>query len=209
MNTYKETVKFLVENEQLDFDTIQDIEIASDRQTRDEYECEEPIHIYESYYIGDADEDVLNELAEKHDYVDYQELLNGMYSRFEDICEEKFEELINSKNIVFEVERDGEWYIYTTNEETAVQKYEDFETVLKESYTSFPGLLSFTQEEREYYASDFRDITFATDGLEDFGVNAEFGQKATIDGITYYKVRCQKTGEAYSVYYEDGKLKSL
>lgn len=49
-----------------------------DVQTREYFNVNEPIHLYECYYIGDANEDDLNELAQTKGYADYTELLAAM-----------------------------------------------------------------------------------------------------------------------------------
>ena len=52
-------------------------------------------------------------------------------------------------------------------------------------------------------SSDFRDITDVTDDIEDFMENAEFGQKAWIDGVLYFKVRNHVDNEPYVIYFTD------
>lgn len=47
----------------------------------------EPIHLWEAYELGDADEEELNEKAENLGYGDYHELLKSMDNELIELCE--------------------------------------------------------------------------------------------------------------------------
>lgn len=49
-----------------------------DEQVRTQYGIDEPIHLYESYYLGDADEEELNKTALFYGLDSYIELLAAM-----------------------------------------------------------------------------------------------------------------------------------
>lgn len=59
-----------------------------DWKVRDEFGIDEPIHLYECYYIGDANEDVINEMAKEKGYEDYKGLLFAMDRRLVELAEE-------------------------------------------------------------------------------------------------------------------------
>ena len=68
--------------EGFDIDT-NDIEDQADDNVRNYFGVHEPIHKLDAYYVGDADEQVLNEIAKKYGLEDYEELLAKMDERFE------------------------------------------------------------------------------------------------------------------------------
>lgn len=68
---------------------------------------------------------------------------------------------------------------------------------------------AFNDAERNFNTREFRDVSDCTAGIEDFEENAEFGQKAYIDGVTYYKVRNVVDEEPYTIYFEDEHLEIL
>lgn len=49
-----------------------------DLQTREHFNVNEPIHLYECYYAGDANEDALNETARAAGHENYHALLSAM-----------------------------------------------------------------------------------------------------------------------------------
>ena len=49
-----------------------------DQQVRTQFGITEPIHLWDGYYIGDAGEDTMNEIAQQKGYEDYKELLAKM-----------------------------------------------------------------------------------------------------------------------------------
>lgn len=59
-----------------------------DVMVRKEFGVDEPIHILEAYYLGDADENVLTEIAEKKGFDDYKDLLNAMDHRLLELAYE-------------------------------------------------------------------------------------------------------------------------
>lgn len=59
-----------------------------DQQVRSEFNITEPIHLWEEYDLGEADEDELNEKAQAQGYEDYHELLNKMDRRLLQLVEE-------------------------------------------------------------------------------------------------------------------------
>jgi hypothetical protein len=68
---------------------------------------------------------------------------------------------------------------------------------------------AFNEAERNFNTREFMDVSDCTAGIEDFEENAEFGQKAYIDGVTYYKVRNSVDEEPYTIYFEDEHLEIL
>lgn len=72
-----------------------DIEIAADIETRDYFGITEPIFIENKYYLGDADEDTMNEIAEEKGYPDYDSLFDAMWDYYLDLVEEKEDALIH------------------------------------------------------------------------------------------------------------------
>ena len=78
-----------------------------------------------------------------------------------------------------------------------------------EDYTNGHELYDYQVANAYYYAlynfdsSDFRDITNVTDDIEDFMENAEFGDKALIGGVLYFKVRNHVDNEPYVIYFTD------
>lgn len=59
-----------------------------DWQVRNEFGMNEPIHLYEAYYLGEADEDEMNEIAKKSGFDDYNELLFAMDRRLIEVAED-------------------------------------------------------------------------------------------------------------------------
>jgi len=59
-----------------------------DIKVREEFCVDEPIHLLEAYYLGDAGEDVLNEIAKKRGFDDYKDLLNAMDYRLLELAKE-------------------------------------------------------------------------------------------------------------------------
>lgn len=49
-----------------------------DEKVRSEFSINEPIHLWEAYYIGDANEDILSEIALSKGFDNYTELLKEM-----------------------------------------------------------------------------------------------------------------------------------
>lgn len=79
----------------------------------------------------------------------------------------------------------------------------------QEELHDFEVEVAFNDAERNFNSRDFRDVSDCTAGIEDFEENAEFGQKAYIDGVTYYKVRNSVDEEPYTIYFEDEHLEIL
>ena len=147
------TLRFLQDNSfDLNID-LSDIENQADLNTRAKFEVEEPIHKWDGYYIGDADEDVMNEIAKKHNLDDYVELLFDIDSEFENESERlASEKLASLKNFTLEIstvenaDSDISYYIYTNNKDYAIEEFEDFELV--EEYTSYDGLYRFKKTDK-------------------------------------------------------------
>ena len=147
------TLRFLQDNSfDLNID-LSDIENQADLNTRAKFEVEEPIHKWDGYYIGDADEDVMNEIGKKHNLDDYVELLFEMDSEFENESERlASEKLASLKNFTLEIatvenaDSDISYYIYTNNKDYAIEEFEDFELV--EEYTSYDGLYRFKKTDK-------------------------------------------------------------
>ena len=60
-----------------------------DVQTRDYFDMlNHPVHLWEAYYLGEADEDELNKLAEEKGFEDYKELLAAMDSYMNDLADQ-------------------------------------------------------------------------------------------------------------------------
>ncbi len=82
----------------------------------------------------------------------------------------------------------------------------------KEMYRMSDAEIERKYKEAEYQFSDreFKDVTDSTSDIEDFEENAEFGEKAYFDGVTYYKVRNAVEDMAYVIYFdENGNLMHL
>lgn len=87
------TASKILENKGYDFDEINSIllwgEESLDYKTRDKFNLKyEPIHLYESYYIGDGNVKKLNKIAKEQGYDDYQELLIWATNYLNDLAEE-------------------------------------------------------------------------------------------------------------------------
>lgn len=79
--------------EELEFKK-QDIEILADLETREKFDINEPINLFDGYYYqGRADEDVLNEIASKNGYSYYEDLLDAMSTYYNDIVDEELSKL--------------------------------------------------------------------------------------------------------------------
>lgn len=83
-NSFNELLRLAKEG--FDIDT-NDIEDQADETTRTIFGVREPVHKLDAYYIGDADEQVLNEIAKKHGLEDYDDLLARMDSYFKEELE--------------------------------------------------------------------------------------------------------------------------
>jgi hypothetical protein len=83
-NSFNELLRLAKEG--FDIDT-NDIEDQADETTRTIFGVREPVHKLDAYYIGDADEQVLNEIAKKHGLEDYDDLLARMDSCFKEELE--------------------------------------------------------------------------------------------------------------------------
>ena len=147
MNAFN-TLRFLQDNS-FDIDLI-DLVNQADINTREKFGVNEPIHKWDGYYIGDADEEALNEIAKKHNLEDYDELFFEMDREFENelerLASEKLESLDNFTLVVEKTESDypydvANYIIYTNNREHAIEEFGDFELV--EEYTSYEGLYRF------------------------------------------------------------------
>ena len=67
-------------------DIIQEIITEVDQKTREFFDVENyPVHLWEKYYIGDADENELTQLAVSRNLESYQELLEEMDIYLEDL----------------------------------------------------------------------------------------------------------------------------
>lgn len=138
--TTEKTIDFLIENEKFEMDFKRDIQNSADIECRDEFECTEPIHLWEAYCIGDGDEDILNDLAKEHGCSDYEELLGEMDTRFQEIIEEKYEQAISELDIAFEFHSEGRTKIYGTSMDKIKSEFSEENTEIKEIYSSFPDL---------------------------------------------------------------------
>lgn len=145
------TLRFLQDNS-LDIDLI-DLENQADINTREKFGVNEPVHKWDGYYIGDADEDVMNEIAKKHNCEYYDELFTEMDSEFENEYERlASEKLASLENFTLEIETaentdsDISYYIYTNNKGYAIEEFEDFE--LMEEHTSYEGLYRFKKTDK-------------------------------------------------------------
>lgn len=70
---------------------VNELAVSTDILIRERFNIDEPIHKFECYYIGDADEDVLNRIAEENGLNDYRELLSMMDKEFEEEYSNKLE----------------------------------------------------------------------------------------------------------------------
>lgn len=147
------TLRFLQDNS-FDIDLI-DLENQADINTREKFGVNEPVNKWDGYYIGDADEEALNEIAKKHNLEDYDELFTEMDSEFENeferLASEKLESLDNFTLEVEKTESDypydvANYIIYTNNREHAIEEFEDFELV--EEHTSYEGLYRFKKTDK-------------------------------------------------------------
>jgi len=59
-----------------------------DTKVREEFNVSEPIHLWEAYYIGDGDENILNDIAKSRGLEDYSELLKEMDYRLLELAEQ-------------------------------------------------------------------------------------------------------------------------
>ena len=84
--------------------------------------------------------------------------------------------------------------LISTYEEGLSCDEEDIQTILEDAIKK----LTYGFDTNDYIEVDCTDI-------EDFLENAEFGQKAEIEGKTYYKVRNHVDGEPYAVYFNDNE----
>jgi hypothetical protein len=75
----------------------QDIYINADIATREKFGIDEPIERWDEYYKGDADEDILNEIAAKNGYSDYKKMFDAMDLYYEDLVYEELSELDRSR----------------------------------------------------------------------------------------------------------------
>jgi len=72
-------------------DDIMDIEIDTDVETREFFDISEPIFLEDGYYLGDADEEIMNDIAINKGYEDYSELFDAMDIYFTDLKKEKID----------------------------------------------------------------------------------------------------------------------
>jgi hypothetical protein len=59
-----------------------------DMQVRKEYSVEEPIHLWADYAVGDANEDVLLQVAKQNGFEDVESLLDSMTKRLNSLCDD-------------------------------------------------------------------------------------------------------------------------
>lgn len=72
-----------------ELDEINDIVNDLDIKVREEYKVsEQPVHLWEAYYSGDASEDNLNEIAIEQGFENHEELIRKMTSRLNELAEE-------------------------------------------------------------------------------------------------------------------------
>lgn len=88
-----ETAQRILERKGYQFDEIDQIVSSNDDsldwKTREKFGCAyQPVHLWESYYIGDADEDELTSIAKEQGYSEYQELLIAMDRYLLNLAEE-------------------------------------------------------------------------------------------------------------------------
>ena len=66
-----------------------------DMQTRIEFGIQdEPVHLWEAYYVGDSDEEKLNEIAKSKGYEDHNELLDAATKYLNSLAESYPEKLL-------------------------------------------------------------------------------------------------------------------
>lgn len=58
-----------------------------DQQVRDEFAMYEPIHLWDTYQIGDADETEMDDLAQEKGYNDFREMLKAMDRKLIELAE--------------------------------------------------------------------------------------------------------------------------
>lgn len=76
------------QNDIINFKTVY-ADNGLDMTVRTEFGLEEqPLHLWEAYYVGDADEKVLEATAAKFNYQDVNQLLHAMTCRLNELCEE-------------------------------------------------------------------------------------------------------------------------
>lgn len=72
-----------------------------DMKVREEFKVgDQALHLFEAYYVGDADENELNEIAIQNGHNGAEELLNAMTIRLNELCEEipdKFEAFVKEQ----------------------------------------------------------------------------------------------------------------
>ena len=94
MENFKKAAEFIIANSNICPTNLQDIQIKADEKTREEFGIEEPIHLWESYCIGDAEEEKL--LANHLEYDSLDELFSAMDSYYEQVSEELYEEFVDA-----------------------------------------------------------------------------------------------------------------
>ena len=103
------TAQQVLETKGFDLDQINDIiefktkhsEEGFDMQVRTEFNLQDqPVHLLESYYIGDADEDVLTKIANEQGFESAKGMLLMMDERLIQLCEElNYLDALSEKNI--------------------------------------------------------------------------------------------------------------
>lgn len=212
--TYLQTLKFMIENEAINnVDIDPDLTSKAFENTYSKFDLEGAgFHLLDGFYLGDESEESANEWAIKAGLTDWLELSSEMDAYFKNQMELLANEIIcNTSFKPFEVFVNGnvEIYAYEDDEDKVKETYEDYCTQIAEGISEYEGLRCFETQDRGYDETQFRDITGVTDDIEDFEENAEFGQKALIDGTVFYKVYDEKSKNAYTVYYLEGVLKTV
>ena len=131
MSKFKKAAEFIIANSNICPTNLQDIQIKADEQTREEFCIEEPIHLWESYCIGDAEEE---KLLANSNYDSLDELFSTMDSYYEQVSEELYEEFVACFSEVIYLEEDDCYYATTLDVVLQSEKEMCFKSKLDSKY---------------------------------------------------------------------------
>lgn len=72
------TATQILESKGYESDHVNEVLNSLDEQVRDKFKVTEPVHLWETYTLGDANKDNLQKIAEENNFEDIDELLENM-----------------------------------------------------------------------------------------------------------------------------------
>lgn len=135
------TASQILEKKGYGLDEINDIICANhnslDEVTRDKFGVMEPIHLWEAYYLGDANEDSLLEVAKDHGFDDIKSLLKEMDMHLISLAE-AYKEKIKMRIIETQIESNKPYVIVVGLDEADAEIFAQQNAAIE--YPYFEGM---------------------------------------------------------------------